>query len=159
MNWKRTLPPLVALLAGTTFLGAGANAQHPQLKSAAGPRVNSTYNVANEMSVQGTVLKYTENFNVAPFGAHLLVQTAGGTVDVQAGSGVILRYNKMTFPVGSSVRVIGQYLANGDAKYFAARLIQQGTQVVAVRSTNGFVIQRVPESQVTPESAKQEGAH
>jgi len=100
---------------------------------------NSTYDVSREVSVQGTVVKYTENSSTPPIGAHVSIQTsATNTVDVFLGDARLLKQNHFSIAEGNNIRVIGEAVPVGQSAVFVARLVQQGTQVAALRSTNGM---------------------
>lgn len=120
-------------------IGAPAFAQRPGAKAAAKPAAGS-YHVANDVSVQGTVLKYTENSTSAPIGTHVLLQTASGNVDVHLGDGRMLKAAKLNLTDGATVRFVGQSRSIGNSSVFLARLVQVGAQVVAVRSTRGALL-------------------
>ena len=126
----------IACLANVVLLAAVAAAQQ---KSPATPQQRlSVYELARELSVQGSVISYTENSMVAPLGPHLLLQTASGTLDVHLGNARLLESNHFTLSPGDAVRVIGENVAIGSGTRFLARLIQKGNQAILLRSPNGF---------------------
>jgi len=96
------------------------------------------YNVADESSLQGTILSYTENSKTPPLGTHVLLQTSSGSVDVQLGDARVLHQAKLHLTPGMSVRFVGQSQAIGKNTVFLARLVQAGSQLVAVRSHHGL---------------------
>ena len=150
----------MAVLAGALLLCGAAEAQRS--RSGTALKANSSvYDLNKEESVQGTVLKFTEKRDVAPFGAHAIVQTASGQVDVHLGDSRFLKQNNFTLAVGSSVRVVGVTSSIGTSNVFLARLVQVGTNVLAVRSTTGipYVPSGMRGKQVSLEAARQqEGA-
>src|SRR5215813_4579774 len=75
-----------------------AVAQRPNAKSVA--TTPSGYNIANDSSLQGTILSYTENSKTPPLGAHVLLQTSSGNVDVQLGDARVLHQVKMNLAQG-----------------------------------------------------------
>ena len=99
---------------------------------------SSGYEPGREVNLVGTVTSFVANSQTGPVGAHIIVQTAGGAVDVHVGSEKFLQLNKMTLNSGDSVRVIGESFTNGSNTVFLARIIQKGTQAVAVRSARGM---------------------
>src|SRR5262245_54837274 len=115
-----------------------AVAQRPNAKSVATPA--GGYNVANDSSLQGTILSYTENSKMPPLGAHVLLQTSSGNVDVHLGDGRVLHHAKMNLSQGMSVRFVGQTQTVGKNTVFLARLVQVGSQIVAVRSNRGLPV-------------------
>jgi hypothetical protein len=86
----------------------------------------------------GTVVKYDPASSVAPVGAHVLIQSGSGQVDVHLGNAKVLQASHLELNAGDSVRIIGENLAVGNGTIFAARVVQKGTQAVAVRSSKGF---------------------
>src|SRR5262247_1271098 len=63
------------------------------------------YEVSQDVALTGTVASYTENSNSPPLGAHLVLQTANGSVEVHLGNARMLHQAKMTLKPGQSVRV------------------------------------------------------
>jgi hypothetical protein len=72
-------------------------------------------------------------------GAHLLLQTSSGQVDVHLGNAKVLQAHHLELNPGDNVRIIGEELAFGDGTIFAARIVQKGAQALAVRNTKGFL--------------------
>ncbi len=149
-----------ALFAGAFLFATAADAQRSgqtaaavQSKGIAEGRNHSLYDASREVSLQGTVAKFTENSADLPKGAHVLVQTSSGQVDVHLGDPRLLKLNSMTISQGASIRIIGEPVTTNQGTFFLARLIQQGTQVVAVRSTTGMPLSRAGLRVVTPPSA------
>ena len=140
---------IVGLFAGTFLFAASAEAQRSaksataaQAGAASEGRSNSLYDMSKEVSLQGTVAKFTENSADLPRGAHVLVQTASGQIDVHLGDAKLLKVNNLSISQGSSIRIIGEPVTTDQGTFFLARLVQQGTQVVAVRSTHGMPLSR-----------------
>jgi len=137
----------VGFFAGAFLFASSANAQRTaqsvadaQALSVAQGRNHSPYDANKEVSVQGTVAKFTENSTELPAGAHVLVQTSSGPVDVHLGDPRLLKLNKLTISEGSSIRIIGEPVTTNQGTFFLARLVQMGTQIVAVRTTQGLPI-------------------
>jgi hypothetical protein len=126
----------IFVLAGGLALCVSARAQQTAQPDA--QRLRS-YNVAREVSLVGTVVKFEATSVTPPMGAHLLVQTASGQVDVHLGDARVLKANKLELNAGDSVRIVGENLVSDSGTTFAARIVQKGTQAVAVRTTRGFL--------------------
>ena len=122
-----------------------ANAQQAATSAAQRP---VAYDVNREVSLLGTVVKYEPASDAPPLGAHVLLQTQSGQVDVHLGNAKLLQARHLELNAGDSVRIIGEDLAYGGGKIFAARIVQKGTQAVAVRNTRGFLV--TPASALTP---------
>jgi len=117
---------------------AAAVAQRPHANATTA--VSGGYNLANESSLQGTILSYTENSRTPPLGTHVVLQTASGNVDVHLGDARVLHQAKLNLAQGINIRFVGQSQAVGKNTVFLARLVQVGSQVVAVRSTHGLPV-------------------
>jgi hypothetical protein len=99
-----------------------------------------SYDLSREGSLLGTVVKYDTASTVPPLGAHVLLQTASGQIDVHLGNPRVLQANHFELNPGDSVRIVGESMALGDSTIFAARIVQKGTQAVAVRNAKGFLL-------------------
>ncbi len=126
------------LLAILVVFSLRMNAQQTQARIHASSLGNSAYDVARETVLDGAVLKYTENSAVPPLGAHIVVQTASGPVDVHIGDARFLKLNKFSIAEGNMIRIVGENLPYGNGSMFFARVIQQGSQSLSVRSTKGM---------------------
>lgn len=96
------------------------------------------YDPSREVSIQGTVVTYTENASAPPLGPHVTLQTSSGVLDAHLGNARLLDANHLTLAPGDSVRVIGENVSFGSGTQFVVRLIQKGNQAVLLRSTRGF---------------------
>lgn len=123
-------------IAGTALLFASLT--HAQQKTQTAPQRITVYDVSREVSVQGTVVSYTENSSTAPLGPHVILQTSSGSLDVHLGNARLLDANHFTLAAGDAVRVIGENVASSSGPQFVARLIQKGNQAVLLRSPQGF---------------------
>ena len=126
---------LLFMLAGSLTLCLSASAQQGMPSD---PQLLRTYNASREISAVGTVVKYDTASTVPPMGAHVTLQTAAGQVDVHLGNAKLLEANHLTLNAGDNVRIVGEPMAFGEGTYFAARIVQKGTQAVAVRNAKGF---------------------
>ena len=135
------------------LLFAGVSGAQTQKAQAVGPRQNQAYDVSRESVLQGSVIQFTAASSVAPRGAQVSVQTPSGPVDVHIGSAKILENNRFTLAVGDNIKVVGENLPYGNGTQFFARLVEKGSQSIAVRGIRGF-----PLRPVTPNEAKRQGA-
>ncbi|HSC45337.1 MAG TPA: hypothetical protein VLC94_05885 [Candidatus Acidoferrum sp.] len=124
--------PLLCLLVLPSALYAQRS------KAASAKASPGGYDIASDLSLQGTVVSYTENSKTAPIGAHVVLQTSAGNVDVHLGDARLLHLAKLNLAPGMSVRVVGQSQTIGQSNVFLARLVQVGAQVVALRSDHGL---------------------
>jgi hypothetical protein len=107
-----------------------------------------SYDISRESFLVGTVVKFDLASSTPPIGAHLILQTSTGQVDVHLGNAKVLQAGYLDLNPGDTVRIVGEPLALGDTTYFAARIVQKGAQAVAVRSAKGFPL--TPASTLTP---------
>ena len=112
-------------------VSAGAQQKSSELRSA-------SYQPAREVNLVGTVSRFVADSDKGPLGAHVMVQTTSGIVDVHVGNAKFLEMNKLTLNSGDSVRIIGETFSNGTSTVFLARIIQKGAVAVAVRSPQGM---------------------
>src|SRR5437899_349400 len=89
------------LLLTANVVWAQQLAKRPQQTAAR----SLAYNKAQETVLQGTVLSYSAESATPPIGAHVLLQTAGGTVDVHLGAASYLEANHFALAKGDSVEV------------------------------------------------------
>jgi hypothetical protein len=121
------------------FLAMPAYAQRTANLASSKAKTTTPYQLSREVSVQGTVVQFTADSATPPLGAHVVVRTlAGATVDVHLGDARFLQAEHMSIAAGDNIRIIGETLPYGSGTVFFARLVQKGTQVVAVRSTTGM---------------------
>jgi hypothetical protein len=123
--------------AAAIALCAGALGQQPATAPAAG---TGEYDVKREGEVVGTVVAYAGNSKTAPFGARMTVQTSAGVIEVHLGDPRLLAANHFSIATGDTLRIVGESLATGNANLFVARIVQKGTQALAVRTSRGFPI-------------------
>lgn len=133
------------LLGGSLALFLSASAQQAKTSDA---QLLRNYSANREVSLVGTVAKFDPASSTPPLGAHVLIQTSSGQVDVHLGNAKLLEANHLTLSTGDSVRIVGEPMALGEGTYFAARIVQKGAQAVAVRNAKGFPL--TPASTLTP---------
>jgi hypothetical protein len=129
---------LILMLASSLTLCLSASAQQATQPMPSDARLLQTYNANREIQLIGTVVKYETASAIPPMGAHVTIQTASGQVDVHLGNARILQANHLELNAGDNVRIVGEPMAIGEGTYFAARIVQKGTQAVAVRNAKGF---------------------
>ena len=117
----------------------------------------SAYDAIHETVVEGTVLSYTAESATPPIGAHFVLQTAAGAIDVHLGAASFLQANRFSLAKGDSVRVVGVSSATRQGAIFLVRVIQKGGQSLVVRTANGapLSLARAPGAQ---EAKQQDGA-
>jgi hypothetical protein len=128
IRWSWIATALATALVGAGIVGAQTA---PQADA-------SLYQVGRETNLVGTVSSVVEDSKTGPLGTHVMVQSASGLVDVHVGSSKYLELNKLNLKSGDSVRIIGENFAVGTDTVFFARIVQDGTAAVAVRSPKGM---------------------
>ena len=144
---KALIPSKAAIVALVIILASGISANAQQSGQAIAQQLRA-YDINRESFLVGTVVKFDSVSSTPPIGAHLILQTSAGQVDVHLGNAKVLQVGHLDLNAGDSVRIVGEPLALGDTTYFAARIVQKGTQAVAVRNTRGFLT--TPASLMTP---------
>jgi hypothetical protein len=136
----------ILVLSLSLVLCFSARAQ--QAKQSAAQQLRS-YDISREGSLLGTVVRFDSVSSTPPMGAHVILQTSAGQMDVHLGNAKVLQAGHLELNPGDSVRIVGEPLALGDGTYFAARIVQKGTQAVAVRNSRGLLL--TPASTLTQE--------
>ena len=131
IRWTSFSAWLCAVLLFCASAGAQQNTQSTAQQMRA-------YDVSREVSMQGTVVSFTENSSTAPLGPRVVIQTTSGQVDVHLGDAKLLKANHLTLAAGDSVRVVGENVTHGTSNQFFARIIQKGNQTLMLRSARGF---------------------
>lgn len=141
----RLLPWRVGIvwLASIVLLSAIASAQQ---KAQSVPQRNLNYDVSREISVQGSVINYSETSSVAPFGPRVTLQISSGVLDVHLGNAQLLESNQLKLAAGDTIRVVGEDVPLGSGTQFLARLVQKGNQVLLLRSPQGFPLRPAAKS-------------
>ena len=148
----RSITTTLMLASALSFCLSVSAQQSTQPAAQSDARRVQSYDLSREVSLIGTVFKYDTASSVPPIGAHLTLQTASGQVEVHLGNAKVLQVNHLELNPGDSVRIIGEDLAFGSGTIFAARIVQKGTQAVAVRNTKGYLL--TPASTLTPEQKR-----
>ncbi len=95
------------------------------------------YDATRETVIEGTVLSYSAEAATPPLGAHLILQTANGPVDLHLGGASYLQANHFSLAKGDSVRVVGVSSATRQGSIFLVRVIQKGGQFLILRTAKG----------------------
>lgn len=138
---------ITIVMAAGTFASAALGQQQTVASANGGP---AAYNLNRETTLIGTVQAYTPGAQTAPLGAHVMLQTSGGLVDVHLGDARLLAANHFAIQSGDTLRIIGENVEYGKGVQFVARIVQKGTQVLAVRSVRG-----IPLSYMAPRNGAQ----
>jgi hypothetical protein len=133
-----TIGSKTRIFAFVVALGLCASAKAQETKQPDTQQLRS-YNLSREVFLLGTVVKFDPASSTPPMGAHVILLTSTGQVDVHLGNAKVLQAGHLQLNPGDSVRIVGESMALGDSTYFAARIVQKGTQAVAVRNTKGFL--------------------
>jgi len=113
-------------------------AQGQEKPNAGRPADLSVYDLSREVTLIGTVQEFIPYAPAAPRGAHALLQTAAGAVDVHLGDVRFLAANQFSIKSGDTLRIIGEQLTYGRGTQFVARIVQKATQLLVVRSIRGI---------------------
>ncbi len=108
------------------------------------------YSANQETMIEGTVLSYSAESATPPMGAHIVLQTASGAIDVHLGGASYLQANHFSLTEGDSVRVVGVNSATRQGSVFLVRLIQKGGQSLALRTAKGAPLSRAGARALSP---------
>jgi hypothetical protein len=95
------------------------------------------YDAAKETVVEGTVVSYTAESTTPPMGAHFILQTAAGAIDIHLGAASFLQANHFSLATGDTVRVVGVSSATRQGTVLLARVIQKAGQSLVLRTARG----------------------
>ena len=139
----------VLAAACAVFCGATA-AQQPAIA----PATDTThYDVSRESNLVGTVVTFDANSKLAPRGARVTLQSSTGAVEVHLGDPRFLVANHFTIESGETLRVVGETLIIPGGQIFVARVIQKGTQALALRTSRGLPVPYVAPRTTSPAAA------
>jgi hypothetical protein len=127
------------LMVGAAALTLCGGALGQQPPAAPASRAGE-YDVKRETEFVGTVMAYAANSKAAPFGARAVVQTSSGVVEVHLGDSRLLAANHFSIESGDTLRIVGETLTTGNDSLFIARIVQKGTQALAVRTMRGLPV-------------------
>ena len=123
---------------GLGICGEAVSAQEKTQQAIAAKAAPNAYQMARETVLTGKVVEYTATSTSAPMGARISLQTSSGTISVHAGNAKYLAANHLSLQAGDTVSITGENVAFGNGTVFVARVIQKGTQTLAVRSKTGM---------------------
>src|SRR5258708_37415810 len=136
---QKTTPVRVSALLFVLLLVLGTPAWPQQL--AGRPQASSmrslAYDATQETVIEGTVVSYSAEAATPPIGAHVILQTANGAVDLHLGGASYLQANHFSLAKGDSVRVVGVNSAARQGSVFLVRVIQKGGQSLNLRTAKG----------------------
>jgi hypothetical protein len=101
-------------------------------------RAGAAYDVARESVISGEIVQYSSVSTTPPLGAHISLQTGSGTIEVHAGNAKVIQASNISLQPGDAVSITGETVQFVNSAVFVARIIQKGSQSVAVRSKNGM---------------------
>jgi len=138
------------LLSGNTVWGQKL-AERPRQAAAR----SLAYNAAQETMIEGTVLSYSAEAATPPMGAHVVLQTASGAIDVHLGPASYLQANHFSLTKGDSVKAVGANSATRQGSVFLVRVIQKGGQSLALRTAKGALLSRAGARALSPAQRSQ----
>lgn len=113
-----------------------------------------TYDVSQEVTLNGTVSGViTTQAPRAAAGAHLLLATLSGQVDVSLGTLALRGKDALSVAPGQQVEVVGIMKTLKDKRFFLAREIKAADRVYEIRNQHG-----IPISPQARERARQNAA-
>jgi hypothetical protein len=100
-----------------------------------------TYDSSKEVTLVGTVSKVLTQASpgMVP-GAHLLLTTPAGSLDVSLGTFALRGEGALSVESGQQVQVTGVPKTLRDGQFFLARTVTAGNQVYAIRNQHGILV-------------------
>jgi len=130
---------LIGIAAGTANAQGGGSAQP-------GAKVNTmlpAYDLSKEVKIQGSIEKIEESDGLN--GAHMLVQTVNGIVDVHLGFGPASRSRYLGTAPGQNVSVIGMMMQTpGSSNVLLARVLTTPNHIFVLRNEHGIPVRATP---------------
>ncbi len=140
------------------LFGNTAWAQKPAARPSQTAMRSLAYNPTQEIVVEGTVLDYSAASATPPIGAHVVLQTANGPIDVHLGAASFLQAHNFSLAKGDTVRIVGVNSTTSGRSVFLARVVQKNGQSVTVRTPNGALLSSPRARVLGAKSPQQEGA-
>jgi hypothetical protein len=154
MNSNIRVRTLSFIFVGALLLSTSAGAQQKATTSLQHAR---GYDLGREVSLQGTVVEYNPASATPPLGAHVTLQTSSGIVDVHLGNPQLLAANHFSLAPGDALRIFGENLNGSLGTQFVARIVQKGTNAIAVRSLQGIPLRPGRATKNSAQAQKQQG--
>jgi hypothetical protein len=126
----------VSLFALPLLLGTSIWAQKLSDRPKQAAVRSLAYDATQETVLEGTVLSYSAK-GAPPLGAHLILQTANGPVDLHLGGASYLLASQFSLAKGDSVRAVGVNSATRQGSIFLVRVIQKGGKSIVLRTAKG----------------------
>src|SRR5260370_37425998 len=108
------------------FLGTSVWAQKLADRPKQAAMRSLAYDATQETVMEGTVLSYSAEAATPPIGAHLLLPTAGGPVDLHLGGASYLAANPFSLGNGGAVRRVAVNFAPTQCGVFSSWCLQTG---------------------------------
>jgi hypothetical protein len=142
-SWRLLLPSLAA--AVLFILPAhGQSASPSATSSAQASTVNTGYDVAKEIKIEGAIEKIDAASTNAPMGTHILVQTPQGVVDAHLGFGAAAKPSRLGIAEGQNVTIVGMMETVGSNQVMLARLMTTPDHIFVLRNEHGIPARGVP---------------
>ena len=134
-------PGLVRLLACLLImLFPGGLFAQATPESHDGQSFSLVYDVEHETTLVGTIQEIvTKHVAGSPAGMHLMVAAPQGTVDAHLGP-FLSKKTKDAMVVGAPIQLVGAPVQLREKQYFMVRELSVGGSTVAIRNTNGLLV-------------------
>src|SRR5258708_23508534 len=109
----------LGILALGIVLGSSLSSQAQQTTQPDTQQLRS-YNVSRESFLLGTVVKFATASDTPPMGAHVILQTSSGQIDVHLGNPRVLKAAGLELNPCDGLRIVCNLLASAATTYFPA---------------------------------------
>jgi len=135
------MKPLFAWLGAFVALTVTLFTPCAQAQTAESTAGRFHYDVSREVTIKGTVLSLIKESSAERIpGAHLMVATAAGEVDVSLGRSAMQGRGALTIHGGEYLEVTGETMTLKGVAVFVARTVKVGEQVYLIRNEHGIGI-------------------
>ncbi|MGH9747916.1 MAG: hypothetical protein ACRD59_17615 [Candidatus Acidiferrales bacterium] len=116
------------------------------------------YDLNKEIKIQGTIEKIQSSANGGPAGAHLLVSTAQGMIDVHLGASAAVSAKNLGLTTGENIDVTGMMATMGGNSVMLARILTTSNHIYMLRNEHGAPVRSLMPRAAAASSSSQKGA-
>ncbi len=104
------------------------------------PKAQPYYDIAKEVTLNGTVSNVVTRAGQMGGGPHLLLTTSSGTVDTSLGRWALMGKGALSVAPGARVQVTGEMKMLKDKQVFIARTVTKDGRVYIMRNEHGIPV-------------------
>ncbi len=135
------MKPLSAALCTLVILISSTSALQAQATTSARSATPFSYDIAEEVTVAGTVSSVL--INAAPgmiVGSHLLLAASSGPMDASLGRFGLRGYGAVSVAAGQQIEATGVLKTIKDKPVLLVRIVKVGSEVYTIRNQHGVLL-------------------